>query len=486
MSTAQAASVPPPPTAIAPPNSLRKAAWAGLIGTTLENYDFVIYGTASALIFGKLFFPNVSPVVGVIASFSTYAVGFGARPVGGMFFSRYGDRLGRKFVLIATLLLMGTATLSIGFLPTYNRVGILAPILLLACRILQGLGAGAEQAGGMVLLAETASRNKRGRYSSLVMVGAAAGAGLGAIAWIFAQRLSDEALLSWGWRVIFWSSILVTILAMILRRTLNESPVFQELKQQHARPKTPITAVLRHGRKPLLRVFFINVGGNAHSYTYQVFIATYLVTVLKVDEHLIPPMLLVGALFAMVSAFTHGWLTDSFGRRIVNRFVLVTLTLLPVPAFLMLNTKSTPLIFLTITLGYIVAVQGTVGSQTAWFPEMFGNRYRYAGVAIGREFSSVFGGGVAPLICASLLGFFSKSWIPIAIYMMLIAGVSLAVAWSAPETRGRDMTKPEDADGDDWVFDDRQGRTALTDRPETIVLPEGSSREPVAASTTRV
>lgn len=440
--------------------ALRKAAWAGLIGTTLENYDFVIYGTASALIFGKVFFPNVSPVVGVIASFGAYAVGFGARPLGGLFFSRFGDRLGRKFVLIATLLLMGTATLAIGFLPTYKQVGVLAPILLVACRFLQGFGSGAEQAGGMVLLAETASRDKRGRYSSLVMVGSAAGSALGALAWIAAQQLPDKALMSWGWRVIFLASILVTTLALVLRRTLDESPVFQELKQQHSQPKAPVREVLAHGRKPLLRVFLINVGGNAHSYTYQVFMASYLVTVLKVDSHTVPPLLLLASAFAMVSAVSHGFLTDVFGRLKINRIVLTLLLLLPVPAFLLLNTKSTPLIALALVLGYIVAAQGTVGSQTAWFPEMFGNRYRYAGVAIGREFSSVAGGGIAPLICVSLLGAFAESWIPVAAYMMLMAALSLGVAWFAPETRGRDLNKSTDADGKDWVFPDRVGPTA--------------------------
>lgn len=457
---ARGTTVPPPPVPPASPKALRKAAWAGLIGTTLENYDFVIYGTASALIFSELFFPNVSPTVGMIASFSTYAVGFIARPLGGIFFSRYGDRLGRKFVLVATLFLMGTATVAIGLLPTYDQIGIFAPLLLLACRLLQGFGAGAEQAGGMILLAETASRNRRGRFSSLVMVGAAAGSALGAVAWIFAQRLPEDDLMSWGWRLIFISSILVTVLALVLRRTLDESPVFQELKAEHAQPKAPIKDVLANGRSPLLRVFLINIGGNAHSYTYQVFMASYLTTVIGVEKSLIPPMLLTGALFAMASAFVHGVATDRWGRRPVNRFVLSCLTVLPLPAFLMLTSENTVLIFITIILGFIVAVQGTVGSQTAWFPEMFGNQYRYAGVALAREFSSVLGGGIAPLICSALLGWFTDSWIPIAVYMMLIAGMSLYVAWHAPETRGRDLTKPEDADGGDWVFEDRQGPTA--------------------------
>lgn len=450
----------PPPVPAENPRGLRKAAWAGLIGTTLENYDFVIYGQASALVFGKVFFPNASPVVGMISSFATYAVGFAARPLGGLFFSRYGDRFGRKVVLLMTLFLMGTATLLIGFLPTYEQVGVLAPILLVVLRLLQGFGSGAEQAGGMVLLAETARRHQRGRYSSLVMVGAAAGAGLGALAFIGAQRLSDAALESWGWRAVFWSSILVTILAFVLRRHLDETPVFTELKAEHAQVKAPVRSVIRTGWKPLLRVFFINVGGNSHSYLYQTFMASYLTTVIGMPKRDIPPMLLVGAVFAMASAIVCGIATDKFGRRPVNRFILVCLTILPLPAFLMIQSANVWLVTLTMVLGFVFAVEGTVGSQTAWFPEMFGRQYRYTGVALGREFSSVLGGGVAPLLAASLLAWFSNAWWPIWAYMVLVGLISLLTAWFAPETRGRDLNKVEDADGEDWVFEDRMGKTA--------------------------
>ena len=201
--------------------NLRRAAWAGGIGTALENFDFTIYGTASAIIFGKIFFPNLDPTVGTIAAFGTLFVGFGARPLGGLFFSKYGDRLGRKFVMVATLFLMGTATFAVGLIPSYATVGIWAPIMLLMVRFLQGFGAGAEQASGIVLLTETAPKGKRGRYASLVFVGAAAGAAMAAVVWILVQRMSDEALLSYGWRLVFFSSIFVTIAAWIIRRKVE-------------------------------------------------------------------------------------------------------------------------------------------------------------------------------------------------------------------------------------------------------------------------
>ncbi|MEV0778118.1 MFS transporter [Streptomyces sp. NPDC050433] len=440
---------PPPSTTSAEPTAdpaaVRRAAWAGFIGTSLEQYDFVIYGTASALIFSDLFFPNVSPSVGILASFSTYAVGFAARPLGGLFFSRYGDRLGRKWVLVATLLLMGGSTLAIGLLPTYGQVGLLAPILLLICRMGQGFGAGAEQSGGATLLTETAARGRRGRLASLVMAGAALGTALGAVAWILAQRLSDEALMSWGWRLVFCSSLVVTVVAMIIRRKLNESPVFQELKQQAERPKSPVKEVFKNGRRPMLLVLFMNFGISTQSYTYQVFMASYLVTTVGVDKDFVPEVLLLGAICGGIAAIGFGTLSDRLGRKPVYTLILSALVLLPAPTFVALNSGSKIAITVAIAVGFILACQGAVGVQMSYFPELFGNRYRYAGVTLGREFSSVIGGGVAPLICTALVTAFSGSWIPVAVYMMLVTTVSLIATRMAPETLDRELNVAADS-----------------------------------------
>ncbi|MFC7340425.1 MFS transporter [Saccharopolyspora griseoalba] len=427
------------------PKAVRRAAWAGLIGTTLEQYDFVIYGTASALIFSNLFFPNISPVAGVLASFSAYAVGFAARPLGGLFFSRFGDRLGRKWVLVATLLLMGGSTLAIGLLPTFGQVGLLAPILLVICRFFQGVGAGAEQAGGATLLTETAHRRTRGRMASLVMTGAALGTALGAIAWILAQMLPHDALMSWGWRLVFGSSLLVTIAALIIRRKLNESPVFQELKEHSNEASAPVAETFKHGRRPFLLAFFMNVGSNAQSYTYQVFMASYLVSTVGVDEAFVPKVLFVGALCGGAAAFGFGALSDLIGRKRVYSTIMGALVLLPVPTFVALNTGSPVAITVAIIVGFILACHGSVGVQMSYFPELFGSRYRYAGVALSREFSAVVGGGIAPLICAGLMAAFGGSWIPVAIYMMVIMAVSFAASRMAPETVDRDLSVVQDA-----------------------------------------
>lgn len=441
---------PPRSEAALPPvnqKNLRRAAWAGGIGTALENFDFTIYGTASAIIFSKIFFSNLDPTVGIIASFGALFVGFGARPLGGLFFSKYGDRLGRKFVMVATLFLMGTATFAIGLLPTYAAVGIWSPVLLVMVRFLQGFGAGAEQASGIVLLTETAPKGKRGRYASLVFVGAAAGAAMGAVVWILVQMMPADALLSYGWRLVFFSSIFVTFAAWLIRRKVKESPVFEELKVEGViePEKSPVADVWKHGKKHLARIFFMNIGANAHSYIFQVFVGAYLIDQIHVNATWIPKFLLIGALCACVSAVVFGILSDRFGRKRMYLYTTGFLFLFAAPAFLLMSTGNLVLCCLVIVIGFMVASQGTVGVQAAYFPELFGSRYRYAGVAIGREFSAVFGGGLAPFVCAALVKWATGSWWPVAVYMMVIMAITFITTLWAPETVDRDLLLEDDA-----------------------------------------
>ncbi|RDG35493.1 MFS transporter, partial [Streptomyces corynorhini] len=290
---------------------------------------------------------------------------------------------------------------------------------------------------------------------------------LGAVAWILAQRLSDDALMSWGWRLVFGSSLVVTVVAMVIRRKLNESPVFQELKEKRERPASPVKEVLTVGRRPMLLVLFMNWGISTQSYTYQVFMASYLVTTVGVDKKFVPEVLLLGAVCGGIAALGFGTLSDRFGRKPVYTTILSALVLLPVPTFVALNSGSKTAITVAIVIGFILACQGAVGVQMSFFPELFGNRYRYAGVTLGREFSSVIGGGVAPLVCTALVTAFSGSWIPVAVYMTLITTVSLVATRMAPETRDRDLNLPYDAT-DPGGARARQEETVPGDRLEKV------------------
>ncbi len=409
----------------------------------------MIYGTASAIIFNTIFFPNVSPAVGIIASFGAYAVGFGARPLGGLFFSRYGDRLGRKWVLVCTLFLMGVATFAIGLLPTYAQAGVWAPILLVACRFLQGFGAGAEQAGGVVLLTETAAKGRRGRFASLVFVGAAAGTAMGAVVWMLVQLMPAEALLSYGWRLVFFSSIFVTLAAWLIRRNLKESPVMdgaQGRDRQRRTPEDPRCRCLQERPpRPVQRVLHERRRQRAllHLPDLHGFLPDHLPG-RGLDLHS-RRCCSSAPCSPALSAWVAGNLSDKFGRRPMYLTITGFLLLFPFPAFMLLNTGSPFWIAVVIVLGFIFAAQGTVGVQAAYFPELFGSRYRYAGVALGREFSSVFGGGIAPLICSALVTWASGSWIPVAIYMTLMMAITFIATLMAPETRDRDLLTEEDA-----------------------------------------
>jgi len=341
---------------------------------------------------------------------------------------------------------MGAATFLIGCLPTYNSIGVAAPILLVVLRFLQGFGAGAEQAGGATLLTETAPVGKRGRLASFVMVGAAFGTVLGALAWILAQLLPADALQTWGWRAIFWASVLVTIGAYIIRKKMAESPIFVELaKSVDVKHAAPLKEVARHGRKNVLKVIFMNWGISTQSYTYQVFMVSYLVGVVGIDKTFMPKVLLFGAILGSVSAYIMGSLSDRYGRRTMFTILAGAAILLPFPAFFAITTGSKVAIVIVIALGFITAAQGITAVTMSYFPEMFGTRHRYAGVTLGREFSSIIGGGIAPLVAAALLAAFADSWVPVAIYMVGTMLVSFLVARSVPETVNRDLQLLDDA-----------------------------------------
>jgi MFS family permease len=426
--------------------SLRRAVWAALVGTTLEQYDLVIFGTAAALVFNTLIFPQVTPALGIIAAFGVYGLGFLARPLGGLVFARLGEKLGRKRVMVATLYLMGTATAGMGILPTYEQAGIISPILLVLLRLLQGLGAGAEQSGGMTLLAEMAPHGRRGRYASSVPIGSGLGIVLASSVWLLVgAAVPRDALLAWGWRLIFLSSIAVTITGVVVRRKLKESPVFTEAKRRRlVAQHSPLKELVTTGRRPLVAATLIVVGQMTNAYIFLTFMGSYLVNYLDTDRNLVPRVLLAGAVAASVSPWLVGALSDRIGRRSTGLIMTGIMVLFAPVAFAMVATGSTFLIYTAMIIGSAVAVTGTNGLHSAYLPEIFGSRFRYAGTTMGREIASVLGGAFAPLIATALLAWAAGSWWPVAVYMAGMAAVSFVATLRTPETRNRDLLSPND------------------------------------------
>lgn len=429
----------------APPKGRVRSAVSGLIGTTLEFFDLQLYGLAAALVFPQLFFSDLPPAMAGIASFATYAVGFFARPVGAFFFARIGDKHGRKIVLIITITLMGVATTLMGLLPTYAQAGIIAPILLVVLRVAQGFGAGAELSGASVMLSEFASARRRGLFASLVCLGTNSGTLLASATWLAVSALPEEIFLSWGWRIPFIASFLVALFAIWVRKSLSETPVFQSVTQDSApEERTPVRDLVRYGRRPFFVSLALRIGENGPSYLLQSFLVGYVVTGLMMEPWVGSAAVMVASLLAYLTIPVAGWLSDRFGRRIVYRALSGLLVVYSFPAWWLMQSGEPWTVFVVMIVGLSIGVLGLYSVQSSYFPELFGSRYRYLGLAMGKEIGGILAGGIAPLVASALVLWSGGSWIPIAAYMALLSLVAFIGTFFAPETRGRDLTLEAD------------------------------------------
>ncbi len=420
--------------------SIRQAVAASIVGSVLEWYDFSLYGLAAAVVFGQLFFPEFSPLAGTLASFGTYAVGFFARPFGGFFFGHLGDKIGRRNVLLFTVLLMGAATFLIGFLPTFAQIGVWAPILLLLLRILQGFGGGAEQSGAVLLVTEYAPRERRGFYACLPFVGITLGILLSAGVFRLITTLPEDALLSWGWRVPFLLSIVVVGIGIYIRLRVLETPVFEEVKEAQVEAAVPAMELFRNDRRNFILAFGARMAENGSSYLFQVFVLTY-ITHLGLSEGVGLTGILLAAAVGMFTLPVFGALSDRVGRRPVYMGAAAFVALFAFPYFWLLDTEVPVLIWLAIILSYAVGTYGMLSPQSSFFPELFDARYRYSGMALSRELSAPVAGGVAPFIATALLAWSGGEPWPIALYLILLCLITLVSVYLAPETRGRDISE---------------------------------------------
>jgi metabolite-proton symporter len=415
-------------------SSIRKVALASFVGTTIEWYDFFLYGTASALVFGKLFFPNYDPLTATLASFGTYAVGFIARPIGGIVCGHFGDRIGRKSMLVLTLLIMGVATFLIGLLPTYESIGIWAPILLVVLRIAQGFGVGGEWGGAVLMAVEHAPSGRRGFYGSWPQVGVPAGLLLSTVVFGQISKLPEAAFLTWGWRIAFLVSILLVGVGLWIRLAVVEPPAFAELKETNATARMPILEALRQHPRNVLLAMGARLAENGAFYLYTVFILTYATQPrLGFANATVLTAVALAAIVELVAIPAYGLLSDFIGRRPVYLFGAVFTALFAFPFFWLVETVQPGWMMLAVVLALAGGHAAMYGPQASFFSELFGTRVRYSGASLGYQMASVIAGGLSPLIATALLRRTGTST-PIAWYIMGLAAVTTLAVFLAAET----------------------------------------------------
>ncbi|TMD05167.1 MAG: MHS family MFS transporter [Chloroflexi bacterium] len=438
---------------------LLRAIVASTVGTTIEWYDFFLYNTAAALVFAKLFFPKEDPVAGTLSAFAIQFVGFAARPLGAFIFGHFGDRVGRKATLIVTLLTMGLASALIGLLPTYAQIGLLGAVLLTVLRLLQGIAVGGEWGGSVVLSMEWGHRGRRGWIASWPQWGVPAGLVLGnGILLLLSSTLSESAFLSWGWRVPFLLSLVLVAVGLYIRLGILETPLFSRILQERRLERAPSLQVIARQPREVILSALIRMSEQAPFYIFTAFVLVYAVAALHVTRTFALNAVLLAAVLSLVSIPFFGYLSDVIGRRRMYLIGVVATALFAFPYFWMLNSKAGLIITLAIILS-LIPHDMQYGPQAAFIAENFTGRMRYSGASIGYQLASIVAGGPAPLIATWLLAGapwppgshvlllpqYKGSYVPIAIYMVACALISLVATVLIPDRSKVDLSEEFDS-----------------------------------------
>jgi len=427
-------------------SSIVKVVFASLVGTAVEWYDFFLYGSAAALVFGTLFFPESEPVTATLLAFGTYALGFVARPLGGVVFGHFGDRVGRKKMLVVALMLMGVATFAIGLLPTYATIGVAAPILLLVCRLLQGFAVGGEWGGAVLMAAEHGDEKNRGFWSSWPQAGVPLGNLMATgVLFLLAAVQSDADFEAWGWRIPFLLSAVLVLIGLYVRLQLEESPVYQEAKdeiagKQQADSHMPLFEVIKNYPKEVLIAMGMRMAENISYYIFTIISITYVTTYLEADKDLILKMLLIAAAFQFFLIPALGALSDRVGRRPLYLVGAVGVAAWSFVFFGLLENMTSGSVLLAVTVGLFFHSL-MYAPQAAFFSELFGTSVRYTGASVGYQLASIFAGALAPIIALELLGddIANANTFAVGVYVTIASVITVIAVLFAKETKATSL-----------------------------------------------
>ncbi|HEY9396285.1 MAG TPA: MFS transporter [Burkholderiales bacterium] len=414
--------------------SMRTVAAASAIGTTIEWYDFLIYATAASLVFNKLFFPTDDPLIGTLLSISTIGVGFFARPLGAIILSHFGDRIGRRSMLILTLVSMGVATMLIGLLPTYASIGIAAPILLVVCRLVQGMAVGGEWGGAVLMVIEHSPPHRRGFYGSIVQIGFPLGMALGTASFFALGAMPDEQFMAWGWRVPFLASAALVVVGLFIRLRVEETPDFQRNVREGKIARFPVLDAIRRHPKDLIIGLGARITEISWIYVITIFGLSYAVTNLGLSRSLILGAIALGATMELITIPLFGALSDRIGRRPIYMLGCFSAIALAFPIFWAIETLSPVMVVLAFVIGMSVGHGIMYGVQASFLSEMFPSNVRYSGASLGYQLAAPIGGGIVPVVAAAVVGATHGATWPVSLLMIGIALITIVAVLFAKET----------------------------------------------------